>query len=376
MGGLRDRHPGRRGRRRHDADRHAAQQHPADHHHRPPGGQARRRPRPDPHRRRLLGRRRTRQRQGSAPPPRGRGLRLQVLPAALRRRGVPPARPGGTGGGDARDRPVRRAADRPRRGLPAHRGRPAALRPRIRRLPRLPPPRRRERRGRGADRPRPPPGLPGARPAPVLRRGPAPDRGRPPRRRTADGRDLPALPDPHRRGGPRRRDPVQVLPADPRGGQPGGPVAGPARRHPRLRRLRPLALDRRPQAPRHRRLRRRLGRDLLPAARPARDLDRGPPAWRHARRRGRLDGAGPGTPRRAHHQGRRRARPRRRLRRPGSRRELHRGPGGAPPPQPGHRLRGPHPPGVVRSTWLRGERIADHGTPAHPSGRLITRENA
>ncbi|MGW3244710.1 allantoinase AllB [Streptomyces sp. NPDC001070] len=32
--------------------------------------------------------------------------------------------------------------------------------------------------------------------------------------------------------------------------------------------------------------------------------------------------------------------------------------------------------GVVRSTWLRGERIADHGAPAHPSGRLIERENA
>lgn len=32
--------------------------------------------------------------------------------------------------------------------------------------------------------------------------------------------------------------------------------------------------------------------------------------------------------------------------------------------------------GVVRSTWLRGERIADHGAPAHPSGRLIDREDA
>ncbi|MDX3072184.1 allantoinase AllB [Streptomyces sp. NPDC088354] len=32
--------------------------------------------------------------------------------------------------------------------------------------------------------------------------------------------------------------------------------------------------------------------------------------------------------------------------------------------------------GVVRGTWLRGERIADQGTPAHPSGRLIEREDA
>ncbi|MFF3560708.1 allantoinase AllB [Streptomyces sp. NPDC002574] len=32
--------------------------------------------------------------------------------------------------------------------------------------------------------------------------------------------------------------------------------------------------------------------------------------------------------------------------------------------------------GVVRGTWLRGERIADHGTLADPSGRLIEREDA
>lgn len=32
--------------------------------------------------------------------------------------------------------------------------------------------------------------------------------------------------------------------------------------------------------------------------------------------------------------------------------------------------------GVVRETWLRGERIADHGRPAQPTGRLIERSTA
>ncbi|WP_229885026.1 MULTISPECIES: allantoinase AllB [Streptomyces] len=31
--------------------------------------------------------------------------------------------------------------------------------------------------------------------------------------------------------------------------------------------------------------------------------------------------------------------------------------------------------GVVRSTWLRGVRIADHGTPTEPTGRLLERQN-
>ncbi|MFI5620958.1 allantoinase AllB [Streptomyces sp. NPDC051567] len=31
--------------------------------------------------------------------------------------------------------------------------------------------------------------------------------------------------------------------------------------------------------------------------------------------------------------------------------------------------------GVVRSTWLRGRRIADHGTPTGPTGRLLERQN-
>ncbi|WSP41966.1 allantoinase AllB [Streptomyces sp. NBC_01244] len=31
--------------------------------------------------------------------------------------------------------------------------------------------------------------------------------------------------------------------------------------------------------------------------------------------------------------------------------------------------------GVVKSTWLRGTRIADHGTPSEPTGRLLERQN-
>ncbi|CAM5622411.1 allantoinase [Streptomyces avidinii] len=31
--------------------------------------------------------------------------------------------------------------------------------------------------------------------------------------------------------------------------------------------------------------------------------------------------------------------------------------------------------GVVKSTWLRGARIADHGTPTEPTGLLLERQN-
>ena len=97
------------------------------------------------------------------------------------------------------------------------------------------------------------------------------------RRRTALGRDLPALSRPGRRGRPRRRDAVQVLPAHSRGRQP-RPALGwaPCGRH-RLRRLRPLAVNARPEATGLRRLRRRLGRDLLPPAGAVVGVDRGAP---------------------------------------------------------------------------------------------------
>ena len=99
-------------------------------------------------------------------------------------------------------------------------------------------------------------------------------------------RDLPALPDVHRRGDPRRRDPVQVLPADPRGRQPRAAVAG---RWP-TGVIDCVVSDHSPctagaQAARHRRLRRGVGRDLVAAAGAAGDLDAGPGARAHAGRR-------------------------------------------------------------------------------------------
>lgn len=86
-------------------------------------------------------------------------------------------------------------------------------------------------------------------------------------------------------------------------------------------------------------LRLRLGRHLLPPARPPRHLDRGPQARPLPRRRRPLDVRGPRRAGRADPQGRHRGRARRRLRGPRPRRDLHRRPRRALPPQPGHRLR-------------------------------------
>ena len=97
----------------------------------------------------------------------------------------------------------------------------------------------------------------------------------------------------HGRVGPGRRHPVQVLPADPRGGQPRAALAGPRRRSDRHRRVGPLAVDARAQAARHRRLRRRLGWDLVAAAGADGDLVAGPGARPRPRRRRALDASGP-----------------------------------------------------------------------------------
>ena len=87
------------------------------------------------------------------------------------------------------------------------------------------PQRLRERRDRGPHRRRQADRRPRPRPAPVLRRRAAPDRRRQARGRTPHRRDLPALPHPDGRGSPGRGERVQVLPADPRGRQP-GPAVG------------------------------------------------------------------------------------------------------------------------------------------------------
>ncbi|CAK7279887.1 hypothetical protein SGPA1_10665 [Streptomyces misionensis JCM 4497] len=128
-----------------------------------------------------------------------------------------------------------------------------------------------------------------------------------------------------------------MLPAHPRGRQPGPAVGGTGRRHHRLRRHRPLALHRRPE---DRRLRHRVGRHLRTPAQPLRRLDAGAQARPHPRRRGHLDVRAHRRPRRPRRpQGRHRPGPRRRLRGPRARRDLHRRPGRPPAPQPGHRLR-------------------------------------
>ena len=179
---------------------------------------------------------------------RRRRLRLQVLPAALRGRRVPAAGARRARGGHARDRVVRRADDRARRGHP--RDRPRADRATARRTPTSC-----RSRPRGAENLAIAEVIELARwtgcrvhilhlsssdalpmIATARRDGVAHHR-----------RDLPALPDLHGRGDPRRRNAVQVLPADPGGRQPGAAVARAARRRrstassPTTRRPRPTS---------------------------------------------------------------------------------------------------------------------------------------
>ena len=124
------------------------------------------------------------------------------------------------------------------------------------------------------------------------------------RRTAAHRRDVPALPHARRGAHPRRRHGVQVLPAHPRRAQPRPTVAGPPRRHPRLRRLRPLARDRGTQARLRRGLRARLGRDLGPAARTRERLDGCGRRGIGLERVARLDGVGPRRLRRTPRKGR------------------------------------------------------------------------
>ena len=110
------------------------------------------------------------------------------------------------------------AADRARRGLRGDRPGAAAHGERYADFL-VPAARRGERGDRARHRERPVDRRPGARSAPVVRRRAADDPA-PAARGCGHRRDLPALPGLHRRGDRRRRHPVQVLPADPRGGQP------------------------------------------------------------------------------------------------------------------------------------------------------------
>ena len=356
--------------------RHAAQLPPADHHRRPPAHQAGGRPRQGAHRRRLLGRRAARQRQGPAPAARRRGLRLQVLPAR---------RPAWTsspqldqdqlGPVPGRDRRLRRTADRARRGPAPPRRRPAAGRPRVRRLPRLPPARRREHRDREPDRPGPAARRPRARPAPLLQRRAAADR----RRQGARASGSPSRPartsspSPPRKSRTAPRE-FKCCPPIREAANQDAPVAGAGRRHHRLRRLRPLALHRRPE---DRRLRHRLGRHLLASSSAC------PPSGPRP--------AGAATPWRTSSAGCP-TRPGRAGRPDASKGAIEAGRDAdfavlAPdetftvdPAALHHRNQvtayaGKTLHGVVRSTWLRGERDRRRTAPStEPTGRLLERQ--
>ncbi len=166
------------------------------------------------------------------------------------------------------------AADRARRG-PGAAARPWPARPRLRRVPGVAARRERGIRHRRRDRRRPPHRRAGAHPASERRPLTARDPGREGRRGRAHGRDVPALPDDRGRGDPRGRERVQVLPADPRGREPRPALGGRRRRDDRRDRERPLALDRRPEALRRRRLRPGVGRDLGTPGRSRGGVDRG-----------------------------------------------------------------------------------------------------
>ena len=176
------------------------------------------------------------------PPARRRRVRLQVLPAALRRGRVPAPGSGRDGRGHGRAQVLRLAHDRPRRGLARDRPRTAPGRRPLLHVPGVPPARRREQGHRRGHRAGPLDRRPRAHPAPVLVGRAAHDRHGKARRRPPHRGDLPALPHADGRGNPRRRHRVQVLPAHPRGLQPRAAVAGPAGRHHRLHRLGPLPL--------------------------------------------------------------------------------------------------------------------------------------
>ena len=167
--------------------------------------QARGRRREVPRRRGLLGRRRAGLPRRPGRAARRRRLRLQVLPRRQRRARVPGAVVGRAGPRPGRGRRDRRAADRARGGRRRPRPGAGVRRAVVRRLPGLATGRGRGRRDRGTARHGGRARRPGARGAPVQRHRAAVHRGGPRRGRLGQRRDLPALPDPERRGDPRRR---------------------------------------------------------------------------------------------------------------------------------------------------------------------------
>ena len=224
--------------------------------------------------RRLLGRRRAGKRGRARRDDRPRRPRLQVLPRAVGRRGVPGGRRGGSPGGAAGARRVGRRPPRSRRGWRAPRG-VRGGNARLRRVPRFPAAGGRERvRDRA--------------PRPARRRVPDADprrsslgRGRAAaaragacRRVAADRGDLPALSLLRRRSHPARRDRVQMRAADPRPGKSRAALEGP-RRRPDRNWSSPIIRPAPPEGktPRVRRFRAGVGRHLVARARPAGGLD-------------------------------------------------------------------------------------------------------
>ncbi len=377
VGGLRLGHAGGGPRRRDHDRRHAAELDPGDSGRRRPRGEAGERRGPRRGGRRVLGRRGPRERRSTRSAARCRGLRVQVLHRAERRRRVPAPRPGAAARGDRGGRRARRAAHRPRRGPGPPRAARDARQP-LRRLPRHPSGpcravRRRAGPRRGADD-----GCPRAR-APPVRRGGAPDDpGSQGRRRAGDRRDVSALPGVRGRVDPGRCDRVQVLPADPRRREPRRALGGAARRHDRLRRVGPLAVHSRPE---DRRLGIGVGRDRrTPGGLPG-GVDRGGapgaaardrPAVVHDRTRGGRRVHRPWPDRAGGGRAPRGPRPGGRARRRGV---------GPRPPQPGVRVRRPaHARGRHRDLAPRATRgdgrprgHRRRRRPARPTGSVATR---
>ena len=241
MGGLRDGDRGSGGRRRHHDRRHAAEQHPADHRRGRPRGQAARRRGAAVRRRRVLGRRRAGQPRSSSPLHDAGvvGFKCFLLPSGvdefppLDRDGLHDAMATIAGFGGLL---IAHAEDEHDIGA-AHGRRYATFSPRVPTRP------RRARSRRCSSRPaarvvaptsctcRVPPALPLIAAA------------------KAEGLPVTVETCPHyltfaAERGARRRDPVQVLPADPRRRQSRGALGRAGRRHDRSGRVRPLAVHR------------------------------------------------------------------------------------------------------------------------------------